>query len=145
MKTLARHTGALLLLVLLTGCTSFERDWRHARLQPPAPAGSLTGPWAGTWLSEVNGHTGSLRCLVTEKSPEVYEFHFKATYWKVFRYSYLVTMPVTRTASGYTFTGNENLGFLAGGVYSYCGSVTATNLDATYSCKFDNGVFKLTR
>lgn len=131
--------------MFFTGCTSFERDWRHARLQPPAPAGTLTGPWQGTWLSEVNGHTGDLRCLVTEKSPEVYEFNFKATYWKIFRYSYIVTMPVTRTASGYAFMGNENLGFLAGGVYSYEGSVNVTNLDATYSCKFDNGVFKLTR
>jgi hypothetical protein len=105
----------------------------------------LTGPWQGTWLSHVNGHTGDLRCLVTEKSPKTYEFRFKATYWKVFQYSYMVTLPVTRTEAGYNFMGNENLGFLAGGVYSYDGSITGTNLDATYSCKFDNGVFKLTR
>lgn len=145
MKILGRVLTALLLLSLLSGCTSFERDWRHARLQPPAQPGTLAGPWQGTWLSEVNGHTGELRCLVTEKQPAEYEFRFKATYWKIFRYSYLVTLPVAYDAAGYSFKGQENLGWLAGGVYHYDGRIAGTNLNATYSCKFDHGTFKLSR
>ena len=133
------------LLLALTGCSSFERDWRHACVQPPPQSGALTGAWKGTWLSEVNGHTGELRCLVTANRPDEYEFHFKATFWKIFRYSYTVNLPVTPTAEGYAFKGQEDLGFWSGGVYHYDGQIGGTNLNATYSNKFDHGVFTLQR
>ncbi|MCD6051016.1 MAG: hypothetical protein K0Q55_2419 [Verrucomicrobia bacterium] len=145
MKISARILALTLLVALLSGCTSFEREWRHARLEPPAAGQSLAGPWQGTWLSGANGHTGELRCIVTQKQTDEYEFWFKATYWKIFRARYLVTMPVEKTAEGWTFKGQENLGPLAGGIYSYTGSVNGTNLNATYSCKFDHGIFKLSR
>jgi hypothetical protein len=145
MMMLKRISCSLMLLLFLTGCASFERDWRHATLQPSDRPNDVTGAWQGSWLSEVNGHTGSLRCLVTEKSPEEYEFRFKATYWKVFRYSYTVSMPVEFSSNAVSFTGQENLGYLAGGVYTYEGTISETNLNANYRCKFDHGTFKMTR
>lgn len=145
MKILVKTFACLLLLLSMTGCANYERAWRHARVQSPAKPGAVTGAWEGTWLSDVNGHTGRLRCLVTQKNQQEYEFHFKATYWKLFRYSYLVTLPVTHNSAGYTFSGDEDLGYLAGGIYHYDGTITGTNLNATYSCKFDHGTFTLSR
>lgn len=145
MKILVKILASVLLLLSMSGCASYEREWRHARVQAPAKPGSVTGPWEGTWLSDVNGHTGRLRCLVKQKNQDEYEFHFKATYWKLFRYSYLVTLPAHRHATGYTFSGDEDLGYLAGGVYHYDGTIIGTNFNATYNCKFDHGTFTLSR
>lgn len=145
MKRFLNALAALMLLSLLSGCTSFDHDWRHARMQPPARNNQPTGAWQGTWLSDVNGHTGDLRCLVTQKNDDEYEFRFKATYWKLFRFSYTVTLPVECKPEACTFKGSEDLGYLAGGVYHYAGSIQNSNLNATYSCKFDHGIFKLSR
>lgn len=146
MKILVKTFACLLLLLLsTTGCANYERAWHHARMQAPAKPGTATGAWEGSWLSEVNGHTGRLRCLVTQKNEQEYEFHFKATYWKLFRYSYLVTLPVAQNSTGYKFSGDEDLGYLAGGIYHYDGTIIGTNLNATYSCKFDHGTFTLHR
>lgn len=133
------------LLVLMAGCSTFEADWRHAVLQAPAKSGSPEGVWQGTWLSHKNGHTGELRCIVTQKSPDQFEYRFKATYWKLFRYSYIANLSTTCQEDRCLFKGEEDLGFLAGGIYHYDGGITATNFNATYSCKFDNGVFQMTR
>jgi len=145
MKILVKIVACLLLILSMTGCASYEREWRNARMQAPTRPGSVTGPWEGTWLSDVNGHTGKLRCLVTQKNQDEYEFHFKATYWKLFRYSYMVTMPVQSNPTSSTFTGDENLGYLAGGIYHYIGTISGTNLNATYSSKYDHGTFTLSR
>lgn len=146
MRTLKKYLSLLLLLPLFTGCASFERDWRHAVTQPPPQKLSPTGAWQGRWVSNVNGHTGDIRCIVTDKGADRYEFRFKATYWKVFRYSYVVTMPVRcETEHACEFQGEEDLGFLAGGTYRYDGTLTQTNLTANYHCKYDQGVFLLKR
>jgi hypothetical protein len=145
MKHMARLLTVFIALLVFTGCSTFEQDWRHAVLQPPVQPGNPTGPWQGTWLSKQNGHTGELRCLVTEKAPNEYEYRFKATYWKLFRYSYTVNLPTTCTTDGCNFKGTENLGYLAGGDYDYEGVITTTNFNATYKCKFDHGTFQMTR
>ncbi|HEY1169865.1 MAG TPA: hypothetical protein VGH19_00725 [Verrucomicrobiae bacterium] len=146
MKKTGQSLTLVLLLLSLTGCASFERDWRHALVQPPARTATPAGPWKGTWLSHPSGHTGELRCLVTEKATGRYEFRFKATYWKVFRYSYSVEMPVQCDhAESCNFKGSEHLGLLAGGTYHYEGSIAGTNLTATYRCKIDHGIFQMSR
>ncbi len=146
--TLAKRTGLLAVMVLLslgfTGCSTFNRDWKKTTAAP-TPANDIAGPWKGRWLSDKNGHTGELRCLVTKTDAGNYQFRFKAVYWKIFRYSYTVPMPVTKTGEQYKFTGNEDLGWLAGGVYAYEGNIIGTNFSSTYQCKYDHGTFKLTR
>ncbi len=39
----------------LAGCSTFERDWRDARLTPRLQD-DLAGRWEGTWRSEATGH-----------------------------------------------------------------------------------------
>ena len=145
MNLLLRMLAFLGLAIIFTGCSTFEQDWRHSVLQAPAKAGSPVGPWKGTWLSQKNGHTGELRCIVTQLTPDTYEYRFKATYWKLFRYSYNVNLLTTCKEGTCTFKGTEDLGFLAGGLYSYEGVINDTNFNSTYSCKFDHGTFQMSR
>jgi hypothetical protein len=140
--------GKLVLLVLtavlLCGCSTFNRDWKKAARQP-VPAGSIEGRWDGKWLSGVNGHTGRLRCLLTRGDDRRYQARFRATYWKVFRYSYAVSLRFEPREGEWHFTGDEDLGKLAGGIYHYEGRATATDFFSTYQSKYDHGTFQLQR
>lgn len=135
---------ALLLAVFVAGCSSFNRNWDRAAGQLP-PANSIAGRWEGAWTSAVNGHTGRLRCLLTRASDTCYHAQFRATYWKVFRFSYAVSLAVEEGDGGWRLNGAEDLGTMAGGVYRYEGRVTPTNFHATYVSKYDHGVFELQR
>jgi hypothetical protein len=132
------------LCVLSSGCSSFNRHW-HKAAQTPPPVGSIEGRWEGRWLSDMNGHTGHLRCLLTRKEGSVYAARFRATYWKVFRYSYEVDLLFEERDGVWNVRGKEDLGWLAGGVYHYAGCVTATNFSSTYRSKYDHGTFEMHR
>jgi hypothetical protein len=141
-KLLAR---ILLLPALLFagGCASFNHEWKKAAALPPP--GSMEGRWQGVWLSDVNHHTGALRCIVTKREDGMYRARFHATYNKVLSFGYTVALQVQPEANGFHFSGDANLGWYAGGVYHYDGHADATNFFSTYSCKYDHGTFKLTR
>ena len=55
-----------LLLLVVTGCSTFPYEWRQAS-KKPQPTNDITGRWEGRWLSDVNGHNGRLRCLLTRR------------------------------------------------------------------------------
>lgn len=132
------------LLCLSCGCSTFNRAWRQAGRQP-APTNSLEGRWEGRWLSDANGHHGKLLCLVTRKPDGDYAARFRATYWRVLRFSYSVTLKVERHDDGWHFRGEENLGKLAGGVYCYSGHASQTGFHSTYDSKYDRGKFEMHR
>ncbi|MNC88362.1 hypothetical protein D3C83_41680 [compost metagenome] len=98
-------------------------------------------------MSAVNGHTGRLRCVLIRSGDNTnnYTAHFRATYWKIFRYSYKAEFPFELSGSEWHFRGDENLGWLAGGVYHYEGQVSATNFSSTYRSKYDHGTFEMRR
>lgn len=148
MKVPDRQTlaGVLLfgLLALVAGCSTFERDWKGAVLNPPA-AGGLEGAWEGKWVSAQNGHTGRLRCLLTREDGTNYHARFKAVYWKVFRASYAVGFTGESHDGSWHFQGAEILGWYAGGVYHYAGRISPTNFFSTYRCEYDHGTFELIR
>jgi hypothetical protein len=135
-----------LVVLLVTGCSSFHREWDAAAEQPVAP-NSIEGCWQGTWRSDANGHTDALRCLITRGTSDSYSARFHAKYRKVFRFSFSYTVPLTVTEKegALQFEGAADLGWLAGGNYTYKGRATATNFFSTYSCKYDHGVFEMTR
>lgn len=131
-------------LLLLTGCSTFNHDWKQASARPLV-ADSLEGRWEGHWLSDANGHTGKLRCLVTKETGFQYEFRYWATFWKVFRATYTTHLHVRKVNDEYEFRGEEDLGRFVGGIFQYEGKVSGTNFFSTYSSRYDHGTFRLTR
>ena len=139
--------GYLLLLgvaMLQVGCSSFSKQWR-ASTHAPIPAATLEGPWEGKWISDVNGHNGRLRCIVTHSSDNRYDALFQAKYEHILTFSYTVPIEVRRDGNSWVFDGEADLGKMAGGVYTYQGAVTSSNFFSTYDNKYDHGKFQLKR
>lgn len=131
-------------LLLTGGCASFSHAWARAAEQP-VPPHSLLGCWEGTWLSDANGHNGSLRCVVTQRKEGTYQARFHAIYRKVLGFGYTVPLEVSETNGAFQFSGQANLGWWAGGVYHYEGQAQGTNFFSNYRCKYDHGTFQMTR
>ena len=141
MKSLNRSVAILAGIIMsVTGCSTFNNEWKKAATVPPH-TGDIIGRWEGSWLSDKNGHHGKLRCLVTRIDERHYRARYKATWWKVFRFGYIVTMRVEKPDTVFKFEGEANLGWLAGGVYRYDGQATSTNFFSTYKSKYDHGAF----
>lgn len=151
MRSFGLHTfrkiGLLFIVPTLVlfgvGCSSFSREWKKAGRNSTTARG-LEGRWEGQWVSEVNGHHGSLRCIV-RKDEDVYQARFRAKYRKILSFGYTVPLKAEPAENGYRFRGEANLGSLAGGVYHYDGHADATNFFSTYSCKYDHGTFQMLR
>jgi hypothetical protein len=124
-------------------CSSFERDWEGAAAV--APASDLEGRWQGTWLSAVNGHSGGLRCLVTRRESGAYDARYHATYGCCFSFEYTVELTAAPHGAGYILRGSADLGWLAGGVYSYETTVEGGKLRSTYTSEADHGTYEMTR
>lgn len=139
-----RWLGVSLLMALLCGCSSFNRAW-HKAGSAPAATDSIEGRWEGHWLSDANGHTGKLRCLLSRDADGEYTAWFRATYWKILRFSYRVPLQVEAHDGVWLFSGSEDLGSMAGGIYHYTGSATPTNFHSTYRSDYDHGIFQMSR
>lgn len=163
---------ALAIAVLLGGCSSFDSKWEAALeksaadlapapVAPVSPAGAPTLPttWLGKWHSEPSDHEGQLRCIVTllpETGNETnatrrYAFHFHALWGLDFPAEYTIEMNVmdpavadpAATGQPITFEGEQDLGFLAGGVYRCEGQIEGDHFKATYKSKYDHGTFEM--
>jgi hypothetical protein len=137
--------GLIGALLLGGGCSSFHHEWKKAAANSPSVAG-MQGRWQGSWHSDVNGHSGKLRCLISETGTNTYRARFHAKYLKILSFGYTVALKAEPSATnGFTFSGEANLGRLAGGVYHYEGHADGTNFFSTYSCKYDHGTFQMAR
>ena len=134
----------LIVLLCLTGCSSFNREYKTALAQPIS-TNDISGPWEGRWLSDKNGHTGKLRAILRRSSAEEYDAYFHATFWKMFRSSYRVPLKFKEENGRTTISGEQNLGWLSGGVYTYEGEATPTSFFSTYKMKYDHGTFEMKR
>ena len=143
LKKQTRAIG-LLVAVCVCGCSTFNRDWRRAAV-PAEGENSMEGRWKGRWSSEANGHHGGLRCVMVRETNSLYQARFRATYHRIFHFSYTVPLEVQPHYGGWEFNGEADLGKLAGGAYYYEGRATQTNLVSTYRSKDDHGVFELKR
>jgi len=144
-SSFAQCTALLLMAACLSGCSTFERDWKRAA---SAPTGGIAGRWIGRWQSDVNGHNDQLRCLVTPSTNGTYSARYHARYTKWFlrfTFGYTVPLSVATHDGRFEFTGESNLGWYAGGVYRYNGSATATNFTSRYDSKYDRGTFEMKR
>jgi len=132
-------------LLLAGGCSSFNRDWKEAADQS---FDGMEGRWIGRWHSDYNQHNGVLRCLITKREGNTYHTRFHAKYkWGILTVSYPYDMDMTLTPQGdtYKFTGQANLGKLAGGLYHYDGNGTIRRIDINYRADKDHGTFQLQR
>lgn len=139
-------SGALLAILLqVTGCSSFHREWREAGRASDATKPYL-GNWEGKWVSNQNGHSGKLRCVLAEQpGADRFRAHFRATYAKVLRFAYVAELTGAVTNGVVHFTGESDLGKLAGGVYKYAGEADGTRFECTYESKYDHGTFQMSR
>jgi hypothetical protein len=133
-------------LLVMTGCSSFNREWRQAILNP-TPANDISGPWEGRWDSKSTGHNDAMRCLVTRVDDTHYDAKFRAAYkkWITVHFGYTVRLETRPSTNGVAFRGAEDLGLIAGGVYTYAGHADATNFFSTYDSKYDRGTFQMKR
>jgi hypothetical protein len=134
----------LLLAGLLTGCSSFGREWRVASGKP-SPTDTIEGRWEGAWHSEARRHGGRLRCLIARSTEGAYHARFHARYAKIFHFGYRVSLHVQSGDDACLFKGETRLPKWAGGTYRYEGHATPTNFFATYRCAGDHGTFRMER
>ncbi|MBI5799579.1 MAG: hypothetical protein HZA92_02475 [Verrucomicrobia bacterium] len=139
----ALRGGAIAALLLFSGCSTFNRDWKAAAAKP-TPADSIEGSWEGKWLSGHNGHNGRLRALIRKLDSGQYETRFHAKYGVVFSFGMQANLDVKPVGGQWQFSGEEDLG-RPYGVYRYEGQASATNFHSTYKASFDHGTFQMTR
>ena len=124
---------------------SFADPLENGAASAPGAANDIQGRWAGVWLSQTNGHTGKLRCLMSKKTEGEYQARFHAKYRKILSFGYTVPLAATNVGGVYHFHGDADLGWYAGGLYHYEGQATETNFFSVYRSRHDGGVFQMRR
>ena len=143
-RRLLFFTGCIAMLLVATGCCTFERDWQAAQVYTAADD-HLAGCWEGSWLSGTNGHTGSLRAIITREGEDQYFARYKATYLGFIPFQWEMPMSITPDENRVQFEGSADLGWLAGGVYTYAGLADGENFNASYCSPKDHGGFQMRR
>ena len=132
------------LAALFSSSADFHRAWkRYAAVASPSTG--MEGRWQGEWISEVNGHHGQLKGVVTKSDSGEYKACFHATYSRFLRVCYEVNLSGQEEDGHIELEGEADLGQLAGGVYHYTGEATSTEFNCQYHCKYDHGTFHMKR
>ncbi len=131
------------LVLLSSGCAAldFDRDFDVAVAH--GAMDERTGPWDGTWRSDVDGDHGSLRCIVRESGLNQYEARFKAIHDGITPYVYTGKMRAVEDGNGVLMTGRANLP--VHGTYDWTGRIIGDTFTADYRTKRDEGTFTMTR
>jgi hypothetical protein len=139
--------AALSLALCSCGAHSYHSGFAEASSNLPRPPAKAEGPWLGTWVSEINGHTGPLWCIVqpTPGNPGKYDFRYRAG-WGVFKFGdYTHTIPAKLANDGSLALSGEME--LPGGLGTYRvkGKLTRETFSATYHGAGDLGTMSLRR
>jgi hypothetical protein len=127
---------------LTANCRDFNARWASA---VALDADSVGGRWHGEWISEASGHRGPLRCVLTVVSPALWHLAFNAGYSRVFHACYTTDFNVVPEEGRWAFTGRQDLGLIAGGVYEYSGYASLAEMVCRYRSPRDHGEFRLKR
>lgn len=134
---------SLVVVMTLASCNgAFHKEWKAALTRPVKP-GNIAGAWEGTWRSEFNGHTGRLRCVVPEGTKSKPEFHYHATWAKVFSGSMKAVHHLRQQPNGVSFRAQHNLGTY--GDFIADGTITDQKFSARYQAAGDQGMFEMQR
>lgn len=141
--------GGLAVLLLVGelggfGCAG-RRNYAPVDPSPPSASDLLAGNWQGAWASRERDMGGDLRCRIEKLEDGSYLAHFDAVFARHFRNKSTVTLHVKNRADAWEFTGEEDLGFLKGGVYRYAGHSDGTDFLCEYDSKHDKGTFRMQR
>lgn len=144
---MARAAAGALAACLLTagGCGNYNALWRQATTRPVEHSDPLVGAWEGTWTSELREDGGRLWCLITKRPDGRYDARFKAIYWGLLTAKYTIALTTEKLADIWRFHGQEDLGFMAGGIYGYEGYTDGAKFVCTYSSAYDEGFFRMKR
>ena len=124
--------------------SAFQAQWRRHETQAERPE-EISGRWIGEWISELSGHHGELRGVLEPISSNEYRAYFYARFSKLFSVGYVTSLKAEQTDGQTILKGEEDLGPLAGGIYRCEGKATPTDFNCRYSCKYDQGLFRLKR
>ena len=127
---------------LTANCRDFHARWASAGA---LGEDSVSGRWQGEWISETSGHRGPLRCVLTVVTPSLWHLAFNAGYSRIFRACYTADFTAASDEGRWAFTGREDLGVIAGGLYEYSGYATLTEIICRYKSPRDQGEFRLKR
>lgn len=105
----------------------------------------ISGPWIGTWQNTNNTHGDQLRAVIRRTRLDQWQVHFHAHYGRLLTFAYRATLNGDESNGVVRFTGEENLGWLAGGTFRYVGEASSTNFFSTYENNYDSGTFTLHR
>jgi hypothetical protein len=131
-----------MLAPLAANCRDFQDRWNAAAGLGPE---GISGRWEGEWISAVTGHRGRLRCVINPVAPALWRMHFRGEYSGFFRACYSTDFTVVAGPDRWTFSGESDLGVLAGGAYTYQGHATLDALLCSYRSARDHGEFRLSR
>ncbi len=139
-----RGLAGLLLLAVLSGCSSFRSDRRAAR-ERGTPASGVEGYWVGRWYDLSNPkHGGKLECVLTPVGHNVYRLSSRSQWLKIFTSAYDANVVATPVAPNEVILlGGQEL-WLFGG-HSVTGRVNATSFEATYTVGRHTGRMELHR
>jgi hypothetical protein len=138
----SRCFAMMVLVTLLAGCSSFDRDYRQAATSGSAQG--IEGAWEGRWESQAGHGGGDLRAILTRTASDTCHARFRAQFWGIFEADEEVDLHLSGT-SPVRASGEADLGWLKGGVYRYEATLAPGKFDATYESKHDHGVFNLAR
>ena len=141
----SRWSKLLLVAValILTGCAGFHQEWERAgqgKTRDP-----FEGRWEGRWTSSKHkGSGGSLQCVLTKLDERHYRGAFRAG-WLSFHANYSAVFAAERRGRELHFSGDRDLGPLAGGNYHFEGRATPERFRASYDSSYDRGIFEMNR
>jgi hypothetical protein len=141
------NTLRLLLLVVaafLSGCANrFEQRWTEASGWRSNELHA--GRWAGEWRSRKHRNAaGELKCVLSRQAEGRYHASFKAK-WLLFTSYYDTEFTTRQRGKVLEFSGQQDLGSMFGGVYTFNGSATPGTFVADYHSSYDSGTFKMQR
>jgi len=139
--------GVGLLLLNWACCSDFSKKWKEglSDTHEESQRDLIVGRWVGTWQSETGKGDGSLKCKIISTGDDKYDASFEAVFWGVFKFDAEVELTVTKGKDRWEFTGQKDLGFLQGGVYTYEGYSDGKEFYCTYTADVDHGYYRLNR
>jgi len=130
--------GKMMMLAILAlggGCSHFDQEWNAAANRPETGG---EGRWQGKWVSDVDGHSGELRCVLRRQGPNTYLASFNGTFWQVLSFSYDSPLHGYTNDGEFELAGRQDL-CLPEGSFFYDGHVNNERFFLTYRAKYDGG------